>query len=158
MGNNRIAKYLREMDQDVAKCVIVSDIRGERVVLSMHGQHLIWSWKDGGVESPGAVCSISVHPIAAESIVIDEIGEFLSMEGVEETDIAYVDTWGHELSNVYFHPNVIGEPTYNNILKKEKVRELYSRFKEQNCKISVELIGEAICFDILGAFLSLVNL
>lgn len=158
MGENRIAKYIREMDSTVAKVVVVTDMLNQRVVLSIKGETLTWQWVDEGLLCPGASTPIAVHPLAAEVIVEDELNEFLGMEGIGENEVIYVSADGTSMDSAYMHPIVLGEPTYRLILARETLKRLYRTYGEQGRKLTEDLIGESISVGALGAFLTLINL
>jgi hypothetical protein len=158
LGKNRIAEYLREMDSAVAKVVVVSDVPGERVTLSIGGEKLIWLWRADGLLRPGAHESLPVHPLAAEVLVAEEIEEFLGLEGVGENEVIYVSPDGQPIDGIFFNPACLGDLTYRSVFAKETLKRLHLRYREQGRKVTQELIGDAISCGALGAFLSLVNL
>ena len=158
MGRNRIAKYIREMEPVMAKVVVVTDMVNQRVVLSIKGEMLSWQWQDDGLVCPGATSPLAVHPLAAETIVEDEIEEFLGLEGIGRSEVTFVNSDGSQLDSAYMHPLVLGEPTYRSILAKETLKELYARYREQGRQLTEALIGHSISVGALGPFLSLVNL
>ena len=158
MVNNRIAKYIKEMSPSMAKVVIVSDVSEQKVTLTIQGSCLVWRWKDSGLLCPGSSNSLMVDPLAAETLILKDIEEFLGMEGVSTEEVAHIDSGGNVLSSVYFHPKCLGEPTYPSVLAKTMVRHTYSKYCDAGRKISVEMIGEAISCGALGALLSLINL
>ncbi len=158
MSKNRIAKYLKELNQPVAKVAIVSDILRGTVTLSISGQHLIWMWVDDGLICPGAAEPIPIHPLAAEALVMSEIDEFLSLEGVGEDEVIKIDTAGCQLSDIFFHPPFLGEPTYEHVLAKVKLKDLYIKYCDESNDLTEYLIGQAISYGVLDELLSLVNL
>jgi len=158
LRKNRIAKYIREMSSAMAKVVIVSDMLNQRTTLSIKGESLTWQWREDGLVCPGASIALQIHPLAAEAIMLEEIEEFLGMEGVGEDEVAYINESGGKLDGAYLHPLCLGEPTYKLILAKEVLKNLYSRFQERGRKINEDLIGESISYGALEPFLSLVNM
>jgi hypothetical protein len=154
-SNNRLLNYLKE-NPPQAKCVIVSDLEAAKVTLSYEGEVLCWSWKDGLI-CPGASSPLDIHVLAAEALVTEEIMLFLRMEGIKTEEVIQVNAVGEKLGAIRLNPPELGEITFDIAVKKEKVKELYERFSI-NDRLTEELIGEAIAFNVLSPFLSLVNL
>lgn len=174
--NNRIKKYFEDekvesprehkvpqkdtFDGPLARCVIVSDIYGQRVVMSVDGTQLIWQWsdRDDGLYCPGTDEPVKIDSLAAESLVHEEVFQFLAIQNINQSEVIYVNTGGEKIDGVFFHPKCAGELNYDTGLKKEKINELYKRYIMDGDNISEELIGEAISFGVLKPFLSLINL
>lgn len=158
MSKNRIIQYLKEVEPlPQARCVVVSNLENESVGLSIQGNILEWKWRDGLI-SPGSSKPLGIHPLAAEAMVDREIEEFLSMEGISEGEVIYVDPEGTGLDGVVFHPICLGEQDYRITLKKDKINDLFYKYVENNFKLSEKMVGDAISFGVLEPFLSLVNL
>lgn len=153
--NNRLINYLRN-DPPQAKCVIVSDLEKWKVSVSYDGEVLSWYWNDGLV-CPGSSSPTKLHPLAAEALVTEEIMLFLRMEGIKTEEVIQVNAVGEKLGGIRLNPVELGEITFDVAVKKEKVKELYERFCVDN-RLTEELVGEAIAFNVLSPFLSLVNL
>ena len=159
MGKNRIAKYIREIEsKPVAKVVVVNDLAGQMVTLSINGEHLVWQWTPEGLLGPGAAKPLEIHPLAAETVVIDEMTEFLGLEGIGPEEVVYVTSAGTKLDGVFLHPVELGEPTYISLIKKEALTILFFTYKDGERKLTETLIGESISHGVLGPFLSLVNM
>lgn len=154
-SRNRIYEYLQN-NPPKAKCVIVCDLDAAKITLSYDGEVLTWSW-NGGLVCPGGGSPIKVHPLAAEALVTEEVMIFLRMEGIRTEDVIQVNAVGEKTNAIYFNPPELGEITFDVAVKKEKVKELYERFTVDS-KLTEELVGEAIAFNVLSPFLSLVNL
>jgi hypothetical protein len=144
-------------------CVIVSDEKQDRVVLSYQGEKLLWSWKtypndSYGLECPGAKEPIELDPLAAEAYICEEISQFLSLEGIKDDEVMYVDSTGTRIEGVRMNPPQMGERTFDKVFKKEKIKELYDLYLSQSDSLSEEIVGEAISAGVLKALLSLVNM
>ncbi len=77
---NRIKKFIKQSPPH-AKCVVVSDVIHDRVVMSYHGNKFLWSWNNG-LLCPGSSSAVDVHPLAAEALIVEEIMSFIRMEGI----------------------------------------------------------------------------
>lgn len=146
-----------------ASCVIVSDEKQDRVIVSFRGEKLLWHWKtypngSYGLECPGAPESVKMDPLAAEAFVEEEISQFLSIEGIGDDEIIYVDSTGTRVEGVRLNPPQLGEMTFELLFKKEKLKELYDMFLSHGDSLTEEIVGEAISAGVLKALLSLVNL
>lgn len=155
VSRNRIADYLKN-NPPRAKCVIACDLDASKVTLSYDGEVLTWHW-NGGIVCPGGGSPIKIHPLAAEALVTEEVMIFLRMEGIKTEEVIQVNAVGEKINDIYFNPPELGEITFDVAVKKEKVKELYERFTVDS-KLTEELIGEAIAFNVLSPFLSLINL
>lgn len=153
--NNRIINFLKD-DPPKAKCVIASDLAEKKVTVSYDGEVLCWYWKDGLV-CPGSSSPTKLHALAAEALVTEEIMLFLRMEGIKTEEVIQVNAVGEALGGIRLNPSELGEITFDVAVKKEKVKELYERFCVDSV-LTEELVGEAIAFNVLSPFLSLVNL
>lgn len=154
-SSNRLVNYLRNKPPQ-AKCVIVSDLGSAKVTISYDGEVLCWYWKDGLV-CPGSSSPTKLHMLAAEALVTEEIMLFLRMEGIKTEEVIQVNAVGETLGGIRLNPPELGDITFDVAVKKEKVKELYERFCVDNI-LTEELVGEAIAFNVLSPFLSLVNL
>ena len=141
----------------MARCVIVSDIPRHRVIVSYAGDKLLWHW-DRGLLCPGSNSPIEIHPLSAEALVIEEVTTFLRMEGVTNDEIIYLNPSGEKVDGIFLSPPGVDTSTFDGVFKKEKIKELYWRFVQDGDKLTEELVGEAIGSNVLGPFLSLVNL
>lgn len=168
---NRLESYFdatpeepeKKSDVPHATCVIISDEKQDRVIVSFRGEKLIWHWKtypngSYGLECPGASESVSMDPLAAEAFVEEEISQFLSIEGIGEDEIVYVDSTGTKVEGVRLNPPQLGEMTFQTLFKKEKLKQLYDMFLSHGDNLTEEIVGEAISAGVLKALLSLVNL
>lgn len=155
--SNRILKYLKEENPPMAKCIIISDVERARVVVSYNGDKLLWLWKNKGLMCPGSSKPIELHPLAAEALISEEITTLINLEGVSSEEILYLNPDGDKIDGIFFSPQCL-ERSFDTVLKKEKIKELYWRFIQDGDKLSEELIGEAIASSVLGPFLSVVNL
>ncbi len=139
---NRIKKFIKQSPPH-AKCVVVSDVIHDRVVMSYHGNKFLWSWNDG-LLCPGSSSAVDVHPLAAEALIVEEI--------------IYINPGGEKTDGIVMNPNDIGDMSFDILIQKEKIKDLYERFISDNDSVTEEMIGEAISFGVLTPFLSLVNL
>ena len=159
MGNNRIAKYIKEFSAPKAKCVIVSDVDKQAVCASFFGHNLVWIWDDNrnGLVCPGSDEPLMVHPLAAECLIAEEIDQLCKMEGINKQEVTYTTPDGSGMHYLVFHPKLLGtDPII--VAQKIKMRELYFKFVHNDDKLSEQLIKEAQDNDILAPFLTLVNL
>lgn len=141
----------------MASCVIISDIPRHRIIVSYAGDKLLWQWKDGLI-CPGSNDTIDIHPLAAETLVIEEITTFLRMEGVDTNEIIYLNPDGERVDGIFLCPPGVSTFKFDDVFKKEKIKELYWRFIQDGDKLTEEIVGEAIASSVLGPFLTLVNL
>ena len=155
-SKNRILKYLQSSPV-TARCVVISDVVGHRVVVSYDGAKLLWKW-DNGLVCPGSRVPLSIHALAAEALVTEEIMAFFRMEGVDTDKVIYVAPGGEKTDGILISPPELGIINFDIILKKLKIKELYESFIYENDSLSEEMIGEAISYGVLSPFLSLVNL
>lgn len=153
---NRIKKFIKQSPPH-AKCVVVSDVIHDRVIMSYHGNKFLWSWQDG-LLCPGSSSAVDVHPLAAEALIVEEIMSFIRMEGIVSEEIIYINPGGEKTDGIVMNPNDIGDMSFDILIQKEKVKDLYERFISDNDSVTEEMIGEAISFGVLTPFLSLVNL
>lgn len=156
LRNNRILKYLKAAPLK-AECVIVSDIIHSRVILSYAGTKLLWKW-DNGLVCPGSSIPLSIHALAAEALIVEEVMSFLRMEGINLDKIIYVSPSGEKTDGIIISPPELGIVNFDIVLKKDKIKELYERFIDEDDNLSEEIVGEAISYGVLSPFLSLVNL
>jgi hypothetical protein len=153
---NRILNYLKDSSPK-AECVVTSDLIGYRVILSYNGAKLIWRW-DNGLICPGSESSIKLHPLAAEALISEEVNSFFRMEGVDMNLVIFVSHAGEKTDGIIMHPPEVGATSFELVLKKFKIKELYDKFISDDDILSEEHIGEAISYGVLSPFLSLVNL
>ncbi len=153
---NRIRNFIKESPPH-AKCVIVSDVIHDRIIMSYDGNKFLWSW-ESGLLCPGATGAVDVHPLAAEALILEEIMSFVRMEGIISEEIIYINPGGEKTDGIIMNPNDIGDIDFDVLIKKEKIKDLYERFISDNDSVTEEMIGEAISFGVLTPFLSLVNL
>ena len=59
-----------------AQCVVVSDSSSARVIASYGGNKFLWEWQDGLV-CPGSAEPLSIDPLAAEALIVEEFLQFL---------------------------------------------------------------------------------
>lgn len=159
MGNNRIAKYIKEFTAPQAKCVIVSDVEKQAVCASFLGHNLVWIWDDNrnGLVCPGSDQALPVHPLAAECLIAEEIDQLCKMEGIQKDEVIYTGPDGSGMHYLVFHPKSLGlNPSI--VGQKIKLRELYCKFVRNDDKLSEAIIHEAQDSGILAPFLTLVNL
>ena len=160
---NRIKEFLDDKPHQQAKCVVVSDEKQSRVILSYAGDKLLWEWITypngaAGLICPGTSEPSFIHPLAAEALIKEEIGQFLRIEGVKEREIIYVDPGGFDTGDLIMTPPQLGELTFDIAFKKEKVIELYDKYLTTNDNLTEEIIGEAIGYGVLQPLLSLINM
>lgn len=161
MGNNRIAKYIKEQNSEPrAKCVIVSDVDKEAICASFFGHNLIWLWDDNrkGLVCPGSDEVIVVHPLAAETLIAEEIDQLCQMEGISKKEVIYTLPDGSGMHYMIFHPKCLGTVTPEIVGQKIKLRNLYHKFVVSDGKLSEDLITEAQNIGVLKPLLTLVNL
>lgn len=161
MSKNRIADYIESVKVKSPRCVITSDEENTRVTLSLDGKVYCWFWDyiKKGVLCPGSVEIVAVHPYAAEALIEEEVRQMLGFCGLEDADYITVDSHGAAIPFIIFEPDMLSADTNETIrLKKNKVKELYSRFVDGGDKLTPELIGEAISSGLLEPLLTLVNL
>lgn len=155
-SSNRILKYLKSSPPR-AEYVVISDIIHSRVVLSYNGTKLLWKW-DNGLVCPGSNIPLPIHPLSAEALVTEEVISFFRMEGVDCDKVIYVSHTGEKTDGIIISPPELGVINFDVVLKKDKIKELYERFIDENDSLSEEIVGEAISYGVLSPFLSLVNL
>lgn len=158
MHRNRILKILNESNHILSKVVIISDEEHNRITLSYNGDKIIWEWVGCGLLCPGIGGITTIHPIAAEALVDEEIHSFLRMEGVKSNEVLYVNSSGEKMNHIVLMPPTNNVDMFDIHIKKEKIKELYEKFVSDGDKLSEEIIGESISFGVLTPFLSLVNL
>ena len=101
-SRNRILSYLQSSPPR-AECVVISDIRGSRVVVSYDGTKLLWKW-DNGLVCPGSRVPLAIHALAAEALVTEEIMAFFRMEGVDFDKVIYVTPGGEKTDGIIINP------------------------------------------------------
>lgn len=161
--NSQEEKTTQPPTQKQVSCVIVSDEKQDRVVLSYQGEKLLWRWMtypndSSGLVPPGTEEPVNIDPLAAEVYICEEINQFLSLEGITDEEVIYVDSTGTRIEGVRMNPPQMGQMTFEKIFKKEKIRELYDLYLSQSDSLSEEIVGEAISAGVLKPLLSLVNM
>jgi hypothetical protein len=154
--NNRIAKYFDTIPE--AKCVVTSNFLANKITMSYLGNKFVWEWASNGLICPGNPHPLEIHPLAAEALIVEEINAFFCIEGVAAEEVIFINQKGESIGDIILSPPEIGSVTWDIALKKNKIRELFERYTEQEDCLSEEIIGEAISFGVLAPFLTLVNL
>lgn len=160
MGNNRIAKFIKESSEPRAKCVIVSDVGKEAICASFFGHNLVWLWDPNrkGLVCPGSDEILEVHPLAAECLIAEEIDQLCEMEGITKKEVIYTLPDGSGMHYMVFHPKCLGNATPEIVEQKIILRALYHKFVLRDGKLSEDIITEAQNAGVLSALLTLVNL
>jgi len=153
---NRIKRFLREQPKK-SECIIVSSIEKKEVILSYKGSKISWKWRNGGLICPGASDEVKISPYAAEALVSEELNALLRIEGIDDSNVSFVDQSGKKTDGIMFIPDEIDIKDINDILKTQVCKGLLKAYINNDDIITEEMIHVAIENKVLEPFLSMIN-